>query len=137
MTLIQKVALSILVSKQVYKGRKWNKWANDWLSGKDRSYNSAVAAYAEAAAAAKGYIDIKKSSIAAYAAAYAATAATAYADAAYAEAAYVYAAYAIVAHTNYAITASNTSMNQSFKFSVATNTELNLLKAIEQALEVK
>jgi hypothetical protein len=76
LTTNQRVAFAILMGKLVYKDKKWNKWANDWLSDKDRSD---AAAYAAANAA-----------VAAYAAAYAADAAyAAAADAAAADAAAV------------------------------------------------
>ena len=59
----QRIAFAILCGKSVYKDGAWNRWANLWLSGEDRSRKSAYAAYAAADAA---YAD------AAYAAAYAA-----------------------------------------------------------------
>ena len=40
-TLTQKVAFGILCAKKVYKERKWNKWANEWLKGKNRSWDTA------------------------------------------------------------------------------------------------
>ena len=47
-----KIAFAILCGKQVYKDIAWNVWANNWLSGKDRSQAAAdAAAYAAAAAA--------------------------------------------------------------------------------------
>jgi hypothetical protein len=47
---IQRIAYGILCAKAVYKDKQWNKWANDWLSGKDRSEKAAYAAYAADAA---------------------------------------------------------------------------------------
>ena len=93
-TTIQRVAFGILCSLEVYHEEKYVKWANDWLSGKDRSYTAAYAraayaaadaAYARAAYAAYAAADAR-AAYAAYAAAdaaYAAYAADA-ADAAYA-----------------------------------------------------
>ena len=43
----KRIKIAILCAKQVYKGPKWNKWADNWLNGKDRSQESA-AAYAVA-----------------------------------------------------------------------------------------
>jgi len=81
-SLVQKVCFGILCSKNIYKNKYWNQWADNYLSGKDRTPNAAyAAAYATDAAYAAAY--------AAYAAAYAAYAAT---DAAYATDAAAYAA---------------------------------------------
>ncbi|MDQ6661532.1 MAG: hypothetical protein M3Z24_11265 [Chloroflexota bacterium] len=86
-SLTQKIAFGILCAKEVCSNAQWNEWANNWLSGQDRT-TTAAAATARAAAAA-------------YAAAYAAAAyavadAYAYANAAAANAANAaaYAAYA-------------------------------------------
>jgi hypothetical protein len=63
----QRVKFAILCAKQVCKDKKWNAWADKWLSGKDRSGDAAWAAaqaptwaaswaaasWAEAAAAAR------------------------------------------------------------------------------------
>ena len=57
---VQRVAFGILCAKEVCKGKAWNKWADKWLSGEDRSKESAAnaaraydaAAYAAYAAAA-------------------------------------------------------------------------------------
>lgn len=43
-TLDHRVEIAILCAKQVYSNPKWNKWADKWLSGKDRSSDSATAA---------------------------------------------------------------------------------------------
>jgi hypothetical protein len=40
-TQIQQVAFTILCAKKVYKDKKWNRWADNWLSEKDRSKNAA------------------------------------------------------------------------------------------------
>ena len=45
----QRVAFAILCAKGVYKDKDWNKWADNWLSGKDRSTASAASAAAYAA----------------------------------------------------------------------------------------
>ena len=42
----KRIKIAILCAKQIHKGPKWNKWADNWLSGKDRSQESAAAAYA-------------------------------------------------------------------------------------------
>ena len=34
---VQRVRFAIFCVKEVYKGKKWNEWANNWLSGKDRT----------------------------------------------------------------------------------------------------
>jgi hypothetical protein len=90
-SLQKKIEIGIKIVKTVNKNKKWNLWADKWLSGKDRSnaaayaaYSADAAAYADAAAAA--YTDA-----AAAAAADAAAAAAAYA-AAYAAKAAAYAA---------------------------------------------
>ena len=41
---VQRVRFAILCAKKVYKGKEWNKWANNWLSGKDRTEKSIVIA---------------------------------------------------------------------------------------------
>jgi len=43
-TLEQRVAYVILCAKEVCKDEGWNLWANNWLSGKDRSEETAKAA---------------------------------------------------------------------------------------------
>jgi len=83
-TLNQKIAFGILCSLEVYKEPSYVKWANNWLSGVDRTAYTARAAYAAAVYAAYA---------AAVYAAYAVYAAAAYADARAAYAAYA-AAYA-------------------------------------------
>ena len=42
-TTTQKIRFGILCAMEVYKEPKWTKWADDWLSGKDRSRKSAAA----------------------------------------------------------------------------------------------
>ena len=46
----QRIWFAILCAKKVYKNKKWNKWANDWLSGKNRTADAARAADAADAA---------------------------------------------------------------------------------------
>jgi len=48
----QRIAYGILCAKKVYHEKSWNKWADNWLSGKDRAEASA-AAWAAARAAAR------------------------------------------------------------------------------------
>jgi hypothetical protein len=54
LTLTQRIAFGILCAKQVYKNKRWNTWANDWLSNKNRN-NIDAAAYAAYAAAYAAY----------------------------------------------------------------------------------
>ena len=68
-SLTQRVVFGILCAKTVYTDTAWNKWANDWLSGVDRTRAAATAA-ADAAYAADA---------AAYAASHAASHAASYA----------------------------------------------------------
>ena len=106
-TRIQKIAFTILCVKEIYKNEGWNQWADNWLSGKDRSndaaYDATDAATDAATAAAYAAYAYTTADTAATAAAYAAYAVTtaaapAYANAAadvtYANAA-AYAAYAV------------------------------------------
>jgi len=93
MSIIQRKAYGILCAKEVVTDNKWNLWADNWLSGKDRTAN---AAYAAANAAADAAYAAADAAYAADAAAYAVNAANAAyavnaANAAYAAA---YAAYA-------------------------------------------
>jgi hypothetical protein len=44
-TTTQRIAFGILCAKKVCSDIKWNKWADKWLSGEDRSIESARAAY--------------------------------------------------------------------------------------------
>ena len=55
-TTTQQVAFGILASKKVYKNPKWNQWADNWLSGKDRT-DATYAAYAATAYAADAAAD--------------------------------------------------------------------------------
>ena len=47
----QRVRFAILCAKTVCGDEKWNKWADDWLSGKDRSQSAAESAARAAMAA--------------------------------------------------------------------------------------
>ena len=49
----QKIAFGILCAKKVYKNAEWNNWADNWLSGKDRTSETARAAAAATWAAAE------------------------------------------------------------------------------------
>lgn len=51
-TMEQRASFAIRCAKLVNRDKKWNKWADDWLSGKDRTYVAADAAGAAAADAA-------------------------------------------------------------------------------------
>lgn len=42
-TIIRRIAFSILCVKEVYRGKKWNEWADNWLSNKDRTNKTARA----------------------------------------------------------------------------------------------
>ena len=83
-TIEQKVKFAIYCSLEVYKEKSFVKWAEDWLSGKDRNKDAAAyAAAAYAAAAADAYAAAAAAdAAAARAAAYAAAAAAARAAAA-------------------------------------------------------
>ena len=41
---VQRVRFAILCAKEVYKEKEWNDWADNWLSGKDRTEKSAASA---------------------------------------------------------------------------------------------
>jgi len=47
-SLEKRIEISIKITKTVYKDKNWNEWADRWLSGVDRSINSADAFYAYA-----------------------------------------------------------------------------------------
>jgi hypothetical protein len=53
LTTKQRVFFGLLCAKEVYKEKKWNIWADNWLSGKDREFGSAGAAARAAWAAAQ------------------------------------------------------------------------------------
>jgi len=85
LTLTQRVAFGILCGKAVCRDKKWNKWADNWLSGKDRStyaantatnvvYDNYTTAYAAARIATNAAVDVADAAAihAAHAAAYAA-----------------------------------------------------------------
>ena len=42
--IVQRIAFGILCTKEVYKDKDWNTWADNWLSGKDRTEATAEAA---------------------------------------------------------------------------------------------
>jgi hypothetical protein len=90
-----KITFAIYCAKALWKDQRWNNWADNWLTGVDRSYAAAVNASNAAANAANA-----ATYAAAYAAAYAANAAT------YAANAAIYAAIAANAAT-YAANAAN------------------------------
>lgn len=100
----QLIAFAILCSLKVYRAKHYVKWAEDWLSGKDRSRGSAVAAYTGAAATyATACVAVAADAADDADAAYADAADAVAADAADAGAAYVaYAAVAAAAYAAYA-----------------------------------
>ena len=49
--IVQRIAFGILCTKEVYKDKDWNTWADNWLSGKDRTEATAEAAARAARAA--------------------------------------------------------------------------------------
>ena len=122
----QKTIFAILCAKAVCKNTKWNIWANEYLSGKDRSKNAAYAA-ANAAANAVAYV-------VANAAAYAAANATAYvvANAAY---------YATANAAAYAATNATAYTNAAYYAAAYANavveTNLDLVAIAEKAMEYK
>jgi len=91
-TLTQKIAFGILCAKEVYKEEKWNQWANNWLSGKDRSKD---------ASAAFAIYDAAGAAVASATYAYAVASAAVY-DAAVIAAAYNYTANVVAATAAYA-----------------------------------
>ena len=49
LTIEQRIKFAILCTKEVYKEKAWNQWADNWLDGSDRGADAAaVAAYAKA-----------------------------------------------------------------------------------------
>ena len=48
----QIIKIAILSAKEVYKNKRWNKWADGWLSGEDRTLAAAAIAAHDAADAA-------------------------------------------------------------------------------------
>ena len=97
----QRIAFGILCAQYVYKDPDWNAWANEWLSGADRSEKSARATYYDAHAAARA---AAHATYAAYAADYAAHA--------------TYAAYAAdyAAHATYTADYAAHSPNNDYSF---------------------
>ena len=55
-SLNQKVAFGILCAKEVCTDKGWNAWADKWLSGEDRTKESAYSAAYAAAAATANYV---------------------------------------------------------------------------------
>ena len=101
----QKVGFGILCAKQVCKNEKFAIWADNWLSGKDRSKTAASAAASAAATdAACAVIDaVSAAYYAASAAAYYAAASAAYYAASAAAAAAAYYAASAAADAAYAV----------------------------------
>ena len=108
-TTSQKAEFAIRCAKVVYKNAEWNKWADAWLSGKNRTRIRAHKAYIAANAGAAAAANAAYAAATATATTATAATATAYADAAYvavaaaANAAYVAATvYADAAYVAYA-----------------------------------
>lgn len=74
-TRTQQIAFAILAAKDVFENQLWNRWADEWLSGLNRS---AYAARAACVVAANAYVYAQAAS-AAYTASYAAACAAAWA----------------------------------------------------------
>jgi len=108
-SLNQKIAFGILCVKKINSDKNWNKWADNWLSGKDRTKDAADATCTDAAYAAIAAAD------AAYAARTDAARAAAYAAAD--------AAYAAIAAAD-AITYNNTVFNS-----------IDLIKIVKEAMK--
>ena len=83
--IVQRIAFGILCTKEVYKDKDWNTWADNWLSGKDRTEATAEAA-ARAARAARATAEAAARAATAEAAAWEAAEAAEAAAAAAAEA---------------------------------------------------
>lgn len=77
LTLEQKIAFGILYTKEVYDGKVWNNWADKWLSGEDRSRESARVAARAAFAAEAAFFAAEAAAEAAFATEAARTAAEA------------------------------------------------------------
>ena len=59
MTTEHRVATAILCAKEMWKDLEWNEWADEWLSGENRTADAARSATADAAyAAAYANVDI-------------------------------------------------------------------------------
>jgi len=96
---VQRIAFGILCVKEIYKNKEWNDWADKWLSGEDRSKESAYTARTDATSStyyATSSTYYATSAAASAAAAYYAADASVYA-ASFASSAAVYAAAAYVA----------------------------------------
>ena len=56
--LVQRVEITIRAVKLVCDNEAWNRWADDWLSDKDRTYETAAAAHKAAAGSGDGDISL-------------------------------------------------------------------------------
>jgi len=110
-TLTQKQRFAILCGKAVYKEERWNKWADKWLSGEDRSRIAASAASAHSAA-------------------------SAYAAAAYAASAVAYAAYAVYAAYDAASAVAYAAASAAYAASAAASAAayIDLIAIAEEAM---
>ena len=138
-SLTQKIAFGILCALQVYKDEKFQKWAADWLSGKNRTHTAANAA--NAASAANAANAANAAAYAAYAAnaANTANAANAFnaANAAYA-ATHAAANAANTANTaNAAHAAAYAATATDYAANAATAAAINLIKIAHQAMGIK
>jgi hypothetical protein len=135
MTEVQRIAFEILCAKEIYHNEKWNSWADKWLSGEDRSNESAItaravsatAAAAEAASATWAAWAAWAAANAAHGAAYAAWTAHAASSAAVAYWAAYWAAETASTAANAATWATDANMNHSIDF----------IKLAEKALTYK
>jgi len=130
---VQKIAFGILCAKEVCKGKAWNKWADKWLSGKDRSRESADAAADDAYNADDAYA----ARDAAYAARSAATHATHAARAAAAYAAYAARAAARAAAAAYAADAARAANARAAYAAAADAKLINFIELAEKAMTYK
>jgi len=67
---VQRVRFAILCAKEVYKAKEWNEWADNWLSGKDRTKESVAiieSAFYEAKSATIAFYAAKSAESAFYA----------------------------------------------------------------------
>ena len=125
-TTAQKIAFGILCAKEICHDKGWNKWADNWLNGSDRTTCTADAA------AAAAYADAAADAYATYVAA--ATAATAYAaDAADAAATAATAATA-AAYSAYAATAATAAADADAVYA-AKAVEIDLIKIAHKAMK--
>jgi hypothetical protein len=135
-TTVQRIAFGILATTKVYKNKQWRLWADNWISGKDRSRASAASAADDAFFAADAAADAAASA-ADDASAFSAADAAASASAAFSAASAAFFAADAASSTDAASAVFSATDAASAASAAADVAKISLIKIAEKAVTIK